>query len=235
MATLAKLAAADVWIVLDNVQFTRRDYQHRARLAALGDTSIQQWLTLPVRLPDGRGTRISDVLLVDPDKARRRTERLLAQYYRRSPHWPAIRDHLHPVLATLQHTDRLADVAEASTRALLELVGWSGAVIRASTQPARTERSQRLADLTAAVRATTYLCGRGGARYLEQRPFETAGINVQYLTEPAGLHPAGLGETRRISALHHLASHGPASISREVGLQFAAFASVPVPGEPHRS
>ncbi len=38
LTTLAKLFAADYWIVLDDVQFTRRDYQHRARLAALDET-----------------------------------------------------------------------------------------------------------------------------------------------------------------------------------------------------
>ncbi|MEV8399494.1 WbqC family protein [Streptomyces niveus] len=30
LSMLAKLYAADCWIVLDDVQFTRRDYQHRA-------------------------------------------------------------------------------------------------------------------------------------------------------------------------------------------------------------
>lgn len=35
LTTLAKLFAADTWIILDDVQFTRRDYQHRTRLAAL--------------------------------------------------------------------------------------------------------------------------------------------------------------------------------------------------------
>ncbi|MCX5265887.1 WbqC family protein [Streptomyces sp. NBC_00199] len=30
LSTLAKLYAADRWIVLDDVQFARRDYQHRA-------------------------------------------------------------------------------------------------------------------------------------------------------------------------------------------------------------
>ncbi|MCQ8769774.1 WbqC family protein [Streptomyces telluris] len=34
LSTLATLFAADYWIVLDDVQFTRRDYQHRTRLAA---------------------------------------------------------------------------------------------------------------------------------------------------------------------------------------------------------
>ncbi|MCZ4102947.1 MULTISPECIES: WbqC family protein [Streptomyces] len=36
---------ADVWVVLDDVQFVRRDYQHRARLAALDDPQQHQWLS----------------------------------------------------------------------------------------------------------------------------------------------------------------------------------------------
>ncbi|GAA3826752.1 hypothetical protein GCM10022226_54450 [Sphaerisporangium flaviroseum] len=42
LTTLAKLFAADYWIVLNDVQFTRRDYQHRARLAALEDPLRQR-------------------------------------------------------------------------------------------------------------------------------------------------------------------------------------------------
>ncbi|WP_394426267.1 WbqC family protein [Streptomyces sp. SGAir0957] len=52
LSTLAKLFAADYWIVLD-VQFTRRDYQHRARLVDLDDPARQRWLTIPTRLPSG--------------------------------------------------------------------------------------------------------------------------------------------------------------------------------------
>lgn len=37
LSTLAKIASCDVWIVLDDVQFVRRDYQHRARLAGFAD------------------------------------------------------------------------------------------------------------------------------------------------------------------------------------------------------
>jgi hypothetical protein len=29
LSTLAKLFTADIWVVLDDVQFARRDYQHR--------------------------------------------------------------------------------------------------------------------------------------------------------------------------------------------------------------
>lgn len=55
-----------------DVQFARRDYQHRCRLAAPGDVNAQQWLTVPVHLPGGRGTLIRDVRIVDPPAAKRR-------------------------------------------------------------------------------------------------------------------------------------------------------------------
>ncbi|WP_372500251.1 WbqC family protein [Sphaerisporangium perillae] len=47
LTTLAKVFAADCWIVLDDVQFTRRDYRHRARLAPLNDPQRRQGLTVP--------------------------------------------------------------------------------------------------------------------------------------------------------------------------------------------
>jgi hypothetical protein len=56
LSTLAKIMAADVWVVLDDVQFCRRDYQHRARLARSASPGAWIWLTLPVHLPEGQRT-----------------------------------------------------------------------------------------------------------------------------------------------------------------------------------
>jgi len=67
LSTLAKLYAADIWIILDDVQFTRRDYQHRCYLAPVPDARLPgRWLTLPVRLPGGRETLIRDARLAEP-------------------------------------------------------------------------------------------------------------------------------------------------------------------------
>ncbi|WP_234377011.1 WbqC family protein [Streptomyces sp. TP-A0356] len=69
---MAKLFAADRWIVLDDVQFARRDYQHRARLAALDDPGRQQWLSLPTHLPHaGPAVRVTlTVALSTPTASR---------------------------------------------------------------------------------------------------------------------------------------------------------------------
>ncbi|WAL63484.1 WbqC family protein [Amycolatopsis cynarae] len=213
MSTLAKLFQADVWVVLDDVQFNARDYQHRTRLAALDDPSAQRWLTIPVHRPAGRASRINELLLADPALSRRRIAQLTRQYYRRGPHWAGTRDAVEEVLAAIELTDRLADVAEVSTRTLLDRLGWHGTVVRSSTLTASTERSTRLADLTEAVGAGTYLCGRGGARYLDERPFAQRGLTVHYPPPP---ELAGKDGLRAASALWAMAVLGSSAVRDEI-------------------
>lgn len=209
LTTLAKLFAADYWIVLSDVQFTRRDYQHRARLADLGDPARLQWLTIPTRLPSGRSTLIRDALIDDPVLARRRTAGMLHQHYGRSPHWPALDQALDPVLDAFA-TGRTAVVAELSTRLLLNLLGWPGQILASSDLPARPGRSQRLADLAAATGARTYLCGTGGMTYLNPTPFADQDIAVLPFQPPAtGIWSTG----RRASALWALSMLGPQAVA----------------------
>lgn len=205
LTTLAKLFAADYWIVLDDVQFTRRDYQHRARLADLDDPARQQWLTIPTHLPGGQSTLIRDAVIDDPVLARRRTAGMLRQHYGASPHWPILARALDPVLDAFT-TGRTAAVAEASTRVLLDLIGWRGQILTSSRLTARPGRSARLADLAAATGARTYLCGTGGLTYLDPAPFAAHNIAVSPFRPPTtGIWSSG----RRLSALWALAVLGP--------------------------
>lgn len=214
LSTLAKLFRADVWVVLDNVQFAARDYQHRARLAPLADPAAQRWLTVPVHRPRGRASLINELRLADEDTPQR-VARLVRQYYRRAPHWASAGAAVDEVLAELAMTDRLVDVAEVSTRALLARLGWRGEVVRSSTVTAGAGRSARLADLTRAVGADTYLCGPGGARYLDEAPFTAHGLTVEY---PAPPELARRDGTRGLSALWAFAALGPDALREEMTL-----------------
>jgi hypothetical protein len=205
LGTLAKLFAADYWIVLDDVQFARRDYQHRARIAPTDRPELALWLSLATHLPEGRATLIRDAQLADPRRSRERTAQAVRHCYRRSRHWPQISTTLDRVLEGFPSTDRTGVVAENSTRVLLDLFGWRGQTIRSSQLPARGGRSQRLADLAAVTDASTYLCGPGGLRYLEHGPFKAANVRVEpFLTPTEGLW----SNSHRLSALYTLSELG---------------------------
>ncbi|MFI0139451.1 WbqC family protein [Streptomyces luteogriseus] len=223
LSTLAKLYAADRWIVLDDVQFARRDYQHRARLAALDEPARQQWLTLPTHLPQGRSTLISQARLVDLPRSRRTVQLLVRQYYGRSPHWKTVSAVLDAVLDTLDTSDRLADVAKASTISLLTVLGWSGDVLDSSEIPTRPGRSERLADLAAATGSTHYLCGTGGRRYLVVDPFDAHRIPVLPFHTP--VDDLLWQWARRASSLWALSAIGPGELAKQLAVQRKAHLS----------
>ncbi|MEU8526833.1 WbqC family protein [Streptomyces sp. NPDC048629] len=212
LSTLAKLFAADCWIVLDDVQFARRDFQHRARLGSMSSPSRFQWLSIPTHLPHGRATLIRDAVVVDPRLARRRVTHMLTQYYAKSPDWPMLRDGLGSVLHRLE-TESMAEVAAESTKVLLRLLGWRGCIVRSSRLPARSERSQRLADLAAVTGAHGYLCGTGGMRYLINTPFEAHGLSVlPFVTPNAGVWR----DARRVSSVQPLMTAGISAVLGEL-------------------
>lgn len=214
LSTLAKLYAADIWIILDDVQFTRRDYQHRCYLAPAPGTPLPgRWLTLPVHLPGGRATLIKDARLAEPALTAKRASGILRHYYRRAPYSSEILNLIPGIEDAITGTGRLADVSEHTTITLLRLLNWPGAICRSSGIPARVGRSERLADLALAVGAATYMCGTGGSRYLDPALFAALGLGVTMFTPPE--HAADLSpeNTRRVSVLADLAAAGPERLS----------------------
>lgn len=211
LSTLAKLYAAHVWVVLDDVQFARQDYQHRARLGALHVPERQQWLSLETHLPNGRATLIRDAQLSDPERAIRRLLQLPAQHYHMSSHWPQVQAALAASVVPGGGNVGTAAIAEASTVALLRHLGWRGTVVRSSDLASSSGRSARLADLTVAVGADTYLCGTGGMRYLDNRPFNQRDLRV-YPFRPPTTTDRLWAEATKISAVWAIARFGPARV-----------------------
>ena len=216
LSTLAKLYAADIWVILDDVQFARRDYQHRCYLAAVPDATLPaRWLTMPVHLPAGgppsSRTSASPILAY-----LRRVTSLLRQYYRRTPYRAAVLDLLPHVEDAFSGTERLADVSERATLALLRAVKWPGVICHSSDLPVRSGRSQRLADLTKAVGGTAYLCGTGGSRYLDPEPFITEGLRIELFTPPEHTASGSWKDDRRVTALADLAAAGPTALAEQL-------------------
>jgi hypothetical protein len=174
-------------------------------------------MSLSVALPSGRSTEIRDVSILDSETCRRRVARMTRQAHGRGLHWEPVGNVVDQVVHLIEQTDRLAEIAIASTQSLLELVGWTGEIVRSSDLVARTERSLRLADLTLAVGAAAYICGTGGSRYLEGDVFADVGLGVQYFSCPESGVWAGAS---RVSAIAALAEDGRAFLS-EAGPQLS--------------
>lgn len=188
LKVLQKLALADVWIVLDDVQFAQREYQNRTMLVPNHGTGAPHWLTLPVTLPYGRSTRINDVTM-DAGVCWRKLEHALTYSFVATPEFRPQRDAL--MCGLRQASANLIDLGVASAMSLLQLAGVAPRVVRSSElRLPECSRSSRLALLSDAVGADAYLSGSGGAHYMEPEVFEWLGIGLLWQEWRAPQGPA---------------------------------------------
>jgi len=171
-----KIARADVFVVLDNVQFNRAAYQHRTLYSSPGAPKL---LTLPVKkaglLEDGR--HIRDIELADVRTPSKHFETLRGRY-RRSPGWNVLEAALSVMLR--RESPLLMDYSVPSLRFTLEQFGVAPKLVFASDLACKGTKSALVIDIVKAVGCDTYLSGTGAHAYQAAEEFDAAGIRLLY-------------------------------------------------------
>lgn len=204
---LRRMRSADVVVVLDTVQYSKRDWENRNRVR---NTDGPVWLTVPVR--GSHRVPISEIE-VDVDQPwQQKHWRTLSLSYARAPHFEELADWLRP------HYERepprlLRDLDRELTDAMLDRLG--------EPQPRRVLASELDADgtgtallvsLCGAIGATGYLSGPEGRNYLDPDEFDAAGIELFVDDAGLGPYPQLHGEwIENLSAIDLMANVGSAA------------------------
>jgi len=201
-----KIDHADGFVVLDNVQFEKNEWQNRNRIKT---PQGWKWLTVPVHYAFPQ--RVCEVR-VDETDWQRTHWRTLTQSYRKAPHF----DRYAPLLEPL-YTTRwvwLLDLALASMERLASALGVRWAPRLASEMALTDEPNQRLIDICRQVGADRYLAGSGSRHYLDLAAFNAAGIlvEVQQFVHPAYPQLYGAFEPG-LSVIDLLFNCGPESLA----------------------
>jgi hypothetical protein len=178
-----KVLASDVYIAYDSVQYTRTEFHSRQRIAGR-DGPV--WLSVPV-LTRGRGRqRLCTVELVHDRGWRAAHLRLLTEHYRRAPYFGGVMAVLESVYAG--DDQLLADFNLHLLRALLDYVGASVRIIRATWCDHDGDNTERIIQLTRAVAGDVHLTSTYGTprQYIDWNRMAAAGIVVesQQFSEP---------------------------------------------------
>lgn len=168
---LDKARRADVFVLLDTVQFDRSSQQHRARVAGPNGPI---WLTIPFvhRFPQ----RIDEVMAAD-QRWRIKHWKTLQACYGRAPGWAEAAAGLEAFYA--QSHERLIDVTIASVELLFERFGVRARVVRASSLNTDGQKAELVLSICRALGASHYLSGRTGATYLDPEVFARAGVAIE--------------------------------------------------------
>lgn len=174
-----KLSQADIYIVMDNVEFLRRGLQHRNKVKTKdGD----QWLTVPVLHQQKQ--LINQVQINNETPWCRKHWGTIQTNYSRAPYFEAYAADLQAILS--QDWQHLWQLNMALIRWAMEMLGLHMPMVLLSQLPVQGQKSDRLIEACKAVGANTYLSGPGGRQYMDMSLFEQAGVEViwQEFTPP---------------------------------------------------
>jgi hypothetical protein len=204
------MAQVDLFIVLDHVQFERRNRQNRSQIRLDGEA---RWLTVPVA-QRSQSERIVDKLVDNADPRPWGTTHYstLRHAYREAEHFKTYAEALRALLEA--RWERLVDLNRATLDFMREAFEIRTPLVRSSELAVEGAKAELILNLCRAVGAERLLAGFGGSRaYLDVEHFARSGVQVQWhdFTHPeypqCGPQPFVTG----LAALDLLFNCGPAS------------------------
>jgi WbqC-like protein family len=171
------IAGVDAFVLLDDVQYTRRDWRNRNRVKTADGV---RWLTIPVRTRGGYHQRIDDVRLSDPTWAESHWG-AIRQAYAAAPFWAACASEIEALYREAAGDLLLVEVCERFTRGLCAQLGIRTPITRSSEYGVEGAATSRLVALCRRLGATEYLSGPAARAYLDEDEFTRAGISVAWM------------------------------------------------------
>ena len=170
---------ADVLVLLDNVQFTRRDWRSRNMIKT---PSGVQWLTVPVCAPAGRMTSVSEAEISDEGWAKSHL-RAVELSYRRTSHFEQVFGVLEECL--YQGDTLLSNLNERILRTLFEFMNIDVEIQVARGPVMEVDPSERILDLVQRAGGARYISGPAARSYLDTSIFAGAEVEVDFIDYPS--------------------------------------------------
>ncbi|HEY1740469.1 MAG TPA: WbqC family protein, partial [Acidimicrobiia bacterium] len=174
---LDKMAKADVFVIMDDLQYEAQNFQNRNRVKLNHGTT---WLTVPLA-SGSQSDRICDKKIQNQwspkEHWQRRTWMTLETHYRRAPFFAAYADELREVYT--RSWDTLAELDAHVLELARKWLGIDTPIVRSSELGLEGYKTERILDMCQKLGATSYLSGSGGSQgYLDAERLGRAGIGV---------------------------------------------------------
>jgi hypothetical protein len=182
-----KWMLADVFVILDTVQFHKNEWQNRNRIKTAQGT---QWITVPVtyRFPQ----TIAEVGVAQGNWAKKQIASI-TQAYAKAAYFDQVWPTIQAVLA--QPHKALTPLNVGLIQSLGKQLGCTAPLILASDLPVQQDDpTQRLIDICQHLQGDAYLSGAEGRNYLQTDIFRRAGLDLFFQEVSPPVYPQLHGE-----------------------------------------
>lgn len=207
-----RMVKADLFVLLDHVQFERGNYQNRTRVRIDGEP---RWLTVPVE-QYSRDERIADKRVDNRLDGARHWSRIhfltLRHAYRDARYLDAYLPKLSAVYS--RRFEHLVDLNAELLEFMRGELGIRTPIVKSSSLAPQGAKSELVLDLCRRVGARALLVGLGASRhYLDREAFARSGVRLvlQEFAHPAYSQCGAAPFTPGLSAIDLLLNCGPES------------------------
>jgi hypothetical protein len=173
---------ADVFVFLEDVEFSKQSWQQRNRIKTSNGIL---WLTVPVLTKGKSGQMISDVQINHRSNDMEKHIKVVIQSYSKAPFVKSYIDELTAILSTPY--DRLAELNMDLIRWFCSKLGIKTPLVKNSDLHVEGAKVERLINICRAVGAERYLSTPGSKVYIdEDNRFSPSCIDLVY---QAYVHP----------------------------------------------
>ncbi len=169
-----KIAQADVFVLLDTVQYKKNEWQNRNRIKTADGW---QWLTVPVTYHYPQSIR--EVAVNSREKWQHRQKQAITTNYRKAPHWSLLEPFLEEVWTRQWQT--IAQLNIHVVRGLSGVLGIETPIhVASETGEFPEDPDDRLIAITRHFGADTYLAGSGGHGYMDMEKYLRHRVSVLF-------------------------------------------------------
>ncbi|KKF99272.1 WbqC family protein [Methanosarcina mazei] len=172
-----KLSKSDVFIIYDDAQFNKGDFQHRNRIRIYHGW---KWLTVPVEkkhIPINQVKIKNDVKINDMNWQEAHIKEI-NDNYRKSRNYQKYEKEITQIYE--QEYDMLFDINMKLIEFLIKSFDIDTEIIYSSELGFSSKSTEKLVDLVSAVEGDIYLSGPMGQDYLDFKLFDEEGIKVMF-------------------------------------------------------
>lgn len=169
------IASVDVFVLLDDVQFTRRDWRNRNRIKTASGLS---WLTIPVETKGKYEAKIAEIEVPD-ENWKEQHLKTLTHAYSRSDHAKEMLGWLGVAYRELS-ANKLHEINRHFIERINGFLGITTTLVSSLDFSTPDEPTERLISICRELDATTYVTGPAARDYLREEHFHSEGVVVEW-------------------------------------------------------
>jgi len=203
-----QMSRADKFVLLDDVQYTRRDWRNRNRIRV---KESWVWLTVPVQQKRRFSQSLLETRIDNSLPWRRKHLETLRQHYCKAPFF----EKYFPRCQQVYEKDWtfLFDLCLETINLIKEEMGIETPLLRSSEMKPGGEKTERLVSICRELGATHYLSGESGSNYIAEEDFSSQGIALEYQNYEHPVYPQRYtGFVPHLSAIDLLFNCGEQSL-----------------------